>query len=66
MTEDRAANGRIGYMDGLRAAAMVGVILIHVCAKAAADLAAAVRRWAFPGSWPTCWTRWAGLRCRRI
>lgn len=36
MTEDRAANGRIGYMDGLRAAAMVGVILIHVCAKAAA------------------------------
>ena len=40
MTENRAAASRIGYMDGLRAAAMVGVILIHVCAKAATALAA--------------------------
>ena len=40
MTENRAAASRIGYMDGLRAATMVGVILIHVCAKAATALAA--------------------------
>ena len=41
-TEKRtpAAGERIGYYDALRVAAMIGVILIHVCAQAATDLAA--------------------------
>lgn len=40
-TEKRtpAAGERIGYYDALRVAAMIGVILIHVCAQAATDLA---------------------------
>ena len=33
MTENREAASRIGYMDGMRAAAMGGFILIHVCSK---------------------------------
>lgn len=43
MTADRQMPGareRVGYYDALRVAAMIGVILIHVCAQSATRLAA--------------------------
>lgn len=39
-TRPAQSGGRVAYYDGLRIAAMVGVILIHVCAKYATSLAA--------------------------